>query len=229
MLGERRHQMVAACEAVDGLGGELWRAGSAELERVMGEADRMVAAGEAARVAVLAEVISRGGTGSGAEALSPVQWVRRARAGHPGGWGGAGGGGGAGVRGAWEGGGQGCRAVRGAAGAQRRCGAVRGRQAAAVHHRGSSPDGVGRVDPDRRGSGAAGVPPVASGAAGEVRHRRSAAARAGRREAVRVAVAAARGRDGCGGVPADFGPGGQGGARGGVGAVVGAEACGGGA
>ncbi len=76
MLGERRHQMVAACEAVDGLGGELWRAGSAELEVVMAEADRMVAAGEAARVAVLAEVISRGGTGSGAQALSPVQWVR---------------------------------------------------------------------------------------------------------------------------------------------------------
>ncbi len=77
MLGERRHQMVAACEAVAGLGGELWRAGSAELEAVMAEADRMVAAGEAARVAVLAEVISRGGTGSGPEALSPVQWVRR--------------------------------------------------------------------------------------------------------------------------------------------------------
>ena len=69
--------MVAACEALDGLGGELWRAGSAELEQVMGEADRLVAAGEAARVAVLAEVISRGGTGSGPDALSPVQWVRR--------------------------------------------------------------------------------------------------------------------------------------------------------
>ena len=70
--------MVAACEALDGLGGgELWRAGSAELEQVMGEADRMVAAGEAARVAVLAEVISRGGTGSGPDALSPVEWVRR--------------------------------------------------------------------------------------------------------------------------------------------------------
>ncbi len=69
--------MVAACDAVDGLGGELWRAGSAELEEVMAEADRMAAAGEAARVAVLAEVISRGGTGSGPEALSPVRWVRR--------------------------------------------------------------------------------------------------------------------------------------------------------
>ncbi len=69
--------MVAACGAVDGLGGELWRAGSAELEEVMAEADRMVAAGEAARVAVLAEVISRGEVGSGAEALSPVQWVLR--------------------------------------------------------------------------------------------------------------------------------------------------------
>ncbi len=69
--------MVAACEAVDGLGRELWRAGSGELEQVMAEADRMVAAGEAARVAVLAEVISRGEVSSGVEALSPVQWVRR--------------------------------------------------------------------------------------------------------------------------------------------------------
>ena len=69
--------MVAACQGLDGLGSELWRAGSAELEEVMAEADRMVVAGEAARVAVLAEAMSRGETGAGALALTPVQWVRR--------------------------------------------------------------------------------------------------------------------------------------------------------
>ncbi|GAA4397323.1 hypothetical protein GCM10023168_02150 [Fodinibacter luteus] len=75
-LRERRDQMVAAVGAVDGLGGELWRASSADLEAVMGEADRMVAAGEAARVLVLAEAMSRGETGAGPAALTPVQWVR---------------------------------------------------------------------------------------------------------------------------------------------------------
>ena len=69
--------MVVATEAVDGLGAELWRAGTTELEEVMAEADRMVLAGEAARAMVLAEVMSRGETGSGALALTPVQWVRR--------------------------------------------------------------------------------------------------------------------------------------------------------
>lgn len=69
--------MVAACEGLDGLGSELWRAGSAELEEVMAEADRLVAAGEAARVVVLAEAMKRGETGSGSMAMTPVQWVRR--------------------------------------------------------------------------------------------------------------------------------------------------------
>lgn len=69
--------MVAACEGLDGLGSELWRAGATDLEEVMAEADRMVAAGEAARAVVLAEALSRGETGSGALALTPVQWVRR--------------------------------------------------------------------------------------------------------------------------------------------------------
>ena len=69
--------MVAALAAVDGLGGELWRAGSAELEEVMAEADAMVVAGEVARVAVVAEVLSRGEAGAGPSALTPVQWVRR--------------------------------------------------------------------------------------------------------------------------------------------------------
>src|SRR5215207_6964039 len=76
-LDERRHRMVAACEGLDNVGSQLWRAGSAELEEVMGEADRMVAAGEAMRVAVLAEAMNRGETGSGALALTPVQWVLR--------------------------------------------------------------------------------------------------------------------------------------------------------
>jgi hypothetical protein len=69
--------MVSACEALDGLGAQLWRAGSSELEEMMTEADRMVSAGEAARAVVLAEAMSRGETGSGALALTPVQWVRR--------------------------------------------------------------------------------------------------------------------------------------------------------
>lgn len=69
--------MVAARVAVDGLGGELWRAGSTELEEVMAEADAMVTAGEAARVLVLTEALSRGETGAGPKALSPVAWVRR--------------------------------------------------------------------------------------------------------------------------------------------------------
>ena len=69
--------MVAATEAAQGLGAELWRASGAELAEVMAEADRLVAAGEAARVVVLAEALARGETGSGPEALSPVQWVRR--------------------------------------------------------------------------------------------------------------------------------------------------------
>lgn len=69
--------MVTACEALDGLGSELWRAGSAELEELMAEADRLVVAGEAARVVVLAEAMSRGETGAGRLALTPVQWVRR--------------------------------------------------------------------------------------------------------------------------------------------------------
>src|SRR5829696_6162829 len=76
-LQNRRHRMVAACEALDGLESELWRAGSTELEEVMAEADRMVTAGEAARAVVLAEAMSRGETGAGALALTPVQWVRR--------------------------------------------------------------------------------------------------------------------------------------------------------
>src|SRR6187200_2879138 len=76
-LQERRELWAAAREAYDGLGNELWRGGSAELEAVMGEIDALVVAGEAARVVVTAEAMTRGETGSGALALTPVQWVRR--------------------------------------------------------------------------------------------------------------------------------------------------------
>jgi hypothetical protein len=76
-LQERRERWLAAREAFVGLGDELWRGGSAELEAVMGEIDGLVVAGEAARVVVTAEAMSRGETGSGALALTPVQWVRR--------------------------------------------------------------------------------------------------------------------------------------------------------
>ena len=76
-LQERRERWAAAREAFVGLDGELWRGGSAELEAVMGEIDGLVVAGEAGRVVVAAEAMSRGETGSGALALTPVQWVRR--------------------------------------------------------------------------------------------------------------------------------------------------------
>src|SRR6476469_8524970 len=66
-LQERRERWAAAREAFDGLGDELWRAGSAELEEVMAEADAVV----------VAEAVGRGVVGAGAEARSPVGWVRR--------------------------------------------------------------------------------------------------------------------------------------------------------
>lgn len=76
-LDERLARIAAGAEACRGIEGELWRAGSGQLAQVMGAVDTMVVAGESARVAVTAEAIARGETGSGAEALSPVQWVRR--------------------------------------------------------------------------------------------------------------------------------------------------------
>ena len=65
-LQERRERWAAAREAFDGLGEELWRAGSGELEEVMGAVDALVVAGEAGRVVVTGEAMSRGETGSGA-------------------------------------------------------------------------------------------------------------------------------------------------------------------
>ena len=76
-LAERLARIAAGVEACRGIEGELWRAGSAELEQVMGHVDAMVVAGESARVVVTAEAISRGETGSGPDALTPVAWVRR--------------------------------------------------------------------------------------------------------------------------------------------------------
>ena len=76
-LDERLARFAAARQACEGLDGELWRAGGAELAGVMTSIDAMVVAGESARVVVAREAISRGETGSGVLALTPVQWVRR--------------------------------------------------------------------------------------------------------------------------------------------------------
>ncbi len=76
-LDARRDVIAAACDALAGLDGELWRAGSAQLEAVMAEVDHLVALGEAARVGVTVEAMRRGEPGSGPLALTPVQWVRR--------------------------------------------------------------------------------------------------------------------------------------------------------
>src|SRR5687767_13551869 len=75
-LGARREVVAAACEALSGLGEELWAAGSAELAAVMGEVDRLGMLVEAARVVVAGEALRRGEPGSGALAMTPVAWVR---------------------------------------------------------------------------------------------------------------------------------------------------------
>ena len=51
-LDERCDRLVAACEAMDGLGDELWRAGGDRLAQVMSLIDAIVVAGESARVVV---------------------------------------------------------------------------------------------------------------------------------------------------------------------------------
>ena len=76
-LRERRDRIVAAREAMAGLDGELWSADGAALAEVMGEADALVVAAESARVIVAREAMDRGEPGSGALAMTPVQWVRR--------------------------------------------------------------------------------------------------------------------------------------------------------
>ena len=59
-LDERLARIAAGAEACRGIEGELWRAGSPELEEVMGAVDAMVVAGEAARVVVTAEAMCSG-------------------------------------------------------------------------------------------------------------------------------------------------------------------------
>ena len=76
-LAERREAIASARRACAGLDGELWRAGSAELAELMSEVDALVVAGESARVVVTREAMDRGEPGSGALAMTPVQWVRR--------------------------------------------------------------------------------------------------------------------------------------------------------
>jgi hypothetical protein len=75
-LGERRGALAGARRALAGLESRLWEAGGAELAELLGEVDRVVSAGEAARVSVVAEAIDRGEPGAGERALSPVDWVR---------------------------------------------------------------------------------------------------------------------------------------------------------
>jgi hypothetical protein len=75
-LAERRELLVGARRAFCGLDGELWAAGGSDLGVLLGEVDAVVAAGESARVSVVAEAVARGEPGSGERALSPVGWVR---------------------------------------------------------------------------------------------------------------------------------------------------------
>ena len=74
-LPERRRLLAAALAAFDGLEEQLWEAGGAELAELFGEVDAVVRAGEAARVAVVAEAVQRGEPGAGPLAQSPVDWV----------------------------------------------------------------------------------------------------------------------------------------------------------
>src|SRR5688572_10066841 len=76
-LRERRDRMVAAREAMDGLGEELWSADGDGLAEVMGEADALAVAAETTRVVVAREAMDRGEPRSGPLALTPVEWVRR--------------------------------------------------------------------------------------------------------------------------------------------------------
>ncbi|WP_377640089.1 hypothetical protein [Oryzobacter terrae] len=76
-LEVRRDAVAAACDALSGLRHELWRAGSGELAAVMAEVDRLGMLVDAARVGVVDEAIRRGEPGSGALAMTPVDWVRR--------------------------------------------------------------------------------------------------------------------------------------------------------
>ncbi len=75
-MAQRRELLAGARRALDGLDGQLWQAGGAELGALLGEVDALVGMGEAARVSVVAEALQRGEPGSGERALSSVDWVR---------------------------------------------------------------------------------------------------------------------------------------------------------
>jgi hypothetical protein len=75
-LAERRELLAGARRALDGIEGDVWRAGSRELGELMTEVDDVIVAGEAARVVITREAMDRGEPGSGAAAMTPVQWVR---------------------------------------------------------------------------------------------------------------------------------------------------------
>ncbi len=223
-LGARREVLAAACDALSGLGGELWAAGSGDLAAVMSEVDRLVSLAEAARVEVACEAMRRGEPGSGALALTPVAWVRRHAPSTVAG--------GAGQvvalaeafervrqRGGRDAVMSGSLPVRSAAVVVAEAERLRplladgaepavldGLIAMAVEH---GPRGCRLVRPRLLAT---------YGLDGQLQ------ARAGPGEAVRVVVAAAGGRAGVGGVPVDVGCGGPGGPRGGAGSVVGAQA-----
>ena len=73
-LGERCAALEVACEALDGLGGELWQVQGAELGPLMSLVDRLGERAGAARVAVLGEAVERGEAGpAGAGAHT---WLR---------------------------------------------------------------------------------------------------------------------------------------------------------
>ncbi|HEX5522083.1 MAG TPA: hypothetical protein VFX53_01430, partial [Pedococcus sp.] len=72
----RRERLAAARSALQGLAGELWRAGGGDLGPLLGELDGLAAACGAAQVAVVGEAMARGEMAEGPRALSTVGWVR---------------------------------------------------------------------------------------------------------------------------------------------------------
>ena len=75
-----RQHLATARTALGALRDVLWQVqsggGADGLSGLMGEVDAVVTAGEATRVAVLREALSRGETSDGSAARTPTQWVR---------------------------------------------------------------------------------------------------------------------------------------------------------